>query len=43
MNTGPSFSAEELARRRAGARSLAWLLGAIVAAIYVIGLFVKRG
>lgn len=43
MNAGTPFSAEELARRRAGARRLAWLLGAVVLAIYVVGLFIKRG
>jgi hypothetical protein len=43
MNAGTPFSDEELARRRAGARRLAWLLGAVVLAIYVVGLFVKRG
>lgn len=43
MSTGTPFSAEDLSRRRAGARRLAWLLGAIVLAIYVVGLFIKRG
>ena len=33
----------ELERRRAGARRMAWLIGAAVVAIYIIGFFVKRG
>lgn len=37
-----SFSATELARRRASARRMAWLIGAAVLALYVIGFFVKR-
>ncbi len=36
------FAPEELARRRASARRLAWLLGAAVLALYLIGLFIKR-
>jgi len=36
------FSDRDLARRRASARRLAWLIGAVVLAIYVIGLFIKR-
>ena len=38
----PAFSATDLARRRAAARRLAWLLGAAVLAVYLIGLFIKR-
>ena len=37
-----SFSETELARRRAMARRMAWLIGAAVLALYVIGFFVKR-
>jgi hypothetical protein len=37
------FSPDDLSRRRASARRLGWLLGAIVLAIYVVGLFIKRG
>jgi hypothetical protein len=40
---GSPFSEDELSRRRASARRLAWLLGTVVLAIYVIGLFIKRG
>lgn len=36
------FSDDETARRRAGSRRLAWLLGAVVLALYIIGLFIKR-
>ena len=36
------FTPEELARRRANGRRLAWVLGAFVLAIYLIGMFVKR-
>jgi hypothetical protein len=43
MNVSTPFSEDELSRRRAGARRLAWLLGAVVLAIYVVGLFIKRG
>lgn len=32
----------DLERRRAASRRLGWLLGAVVLAIYVIGLFIKR-
>jgi CHASE3 domain sensor protein len=41
-NINEAFSAEELARRRAAARRLAWLLGIAVLAIYLVGLFIKR-
>ena len=37
-----TFSADELARRRAASRRLGWLLGGFVLALYVIGLFIKR-
>lgn len=37
-----SFSDADLERRRAAARRLAWLLGAVVLAVYLIGLFIKR-
>jgi hypothetical protein len=37
-----SFSETELARRRTSARRMAWLIGAAVLALYVIGFFVKR-
>jgi hypothetical protein len=43
MNVSTPFSEDELSRRRANARRLAWLLGTVVLAIYVVGLFVKRG
>jgi hypothetical protein len=43
MTMNAPFSDDDLARRRAGAKRLAWLLGAVVLAIYVIGLFIKRG
>jgi len=36
------FAPEELARRRAASRRLAWALGAAVVALYLLGLFVKR-
>lgn len=38
----PSFTAEELALRRAASRRLAWVLGAVALAIYLGGLFFKR-
>lgn len=37
------FTAEELARRRAKARRLAWWLAGAVALLYLVGFFVKRG
>ena len=37
------FSADELARRRAKSRRLAWLLGGVVALLYLAGMFIKRG
>jgi len=33
----------ELTGRRAAARRMAWLIGIVVLAIYVIGFFFKRG
>jgi hypothetical protein len=36
------MSPEELARRRAGARRLAWVLGLAVLALYIAGMFFKR-
>ena len=43
MTDQPSdFSSADLARRRSAARRLAWLLGLVVVALYVIGLFIKR-
>ena len=36
------FSANDLERRRAASRRLGWILGAIVLAIYIFGLFIKR-
>lgn len=32
----------ELARRRAGARRLAWLIGGAALLLYVAGLFIRR-
>ena len=37
------FSIADLARRRGKAHRFAWLLGVIVLAIYIVGMFVKRG
>ncbi|MBI4740290.1 MAG: hypothetical protein HY777_01760 [Betaproteobacteria bacterium] len=37
-----AFSPEELARRRASSRRLAWLLGAVALGIYLVGLLFKR-
>lgn len=36
------FTDDELARRRAAGRKLAWALGAVVLALYVIGFFIQR-
>jgi hypothetical protein len=36
------FSESDLERRRTASRRLGWLLGAVVLAIYIIGLFIKR-
>jgi hypothetical protein len=38
-----SFSETELARRRASARRMAWLIGAAVLVLYIVGFFIKRG
>ncbi len=38
----PAFSDADLERRRAASRRLGWLLAAVVLAIYIAGLFVKR-
>jgi hypothetical protein len=37
-----TFTDDELARRRAASRRLAWALGAGVLALYVIGFFIQR-
>lgn len=37
-----AFTPEELARRRAGSRKLAWALGGAALLLYVIGMFVIR-
>jgi len=42
MNAPAAFSADDLARRRAASRRLAWTLGAIVLAIYLAGMLVQR-
>lgn len=42
MNADAPYSSEELARRRRAASRLAWLIGAVVLALYLAGLFVKR-
>lgn len=36
------FTESDLERRRAASSRLGWLLGAIVLALYLIGLFIKR-
>jgi len=38
-----NFSDDEIARRRTVARRNAWLIGAVVLAIYIAGFFFKRG
>ena len=38
----PSIAADDLTRRQAASRRLGWILGAVVVAIYVVGLFIKR-
>lgn len=40
--TQAGFTPEELARRRASSRRLAWILGAVALAIYLTGMFFKR-
>jgi hypothetical protein len=42
MNLPTGFTAEELRRRRAASRRLAWLLGGVAVAIYVLGFIVYR-
>ena len=37
------FTEAELAQRRVASRRMAWLIGAAVLALYVIGFFFKRG
>lgn len=37
-----SFTDEELARRRAASRRLAWAIGAAVLVIYIAGFFIQR-
>jgi hypothetical protein len=37
-----SFSADDLARRRAASRRLGWAIGLAVLALYVLGFFIKR-
>lgn len=36
------FPDDELARRHATSHKLAWVLGAVVLVIYVIGFFIQR-
>lgn len=36
------MSDEELTRRRSSARRMAWLIGAAVLILYIVGFFVKR-
>lgn len=38
----PAFSDTDLERRRAASRRLGWVLGIVVLALYLIGLFIKR-
>lgn len=38
----PAFSESDLERRRSASRHLGWLLGIVVLALYLIGLFIKR-
>lgn len=37
-----AFSTEELARRQRAGRRLAWILGAVAVALYVVGFLLKR-
>jgi hypothetical protein len=37
------FTEAELAQRRVASRRMAWLIGAAVLTLYVIGFFFKRG
>jgi hypothetical protein len=43
MSMSVPFSTDDIARRRKAARTTAWIIGAVVLAIYVIGFFFKRG
>ena len=43
MSTSVPFSEDDIARRRTAARRTAWIIGALVLAIYIIGFFFKRG
>ncbi len=42
MDSPPGFTDEELARRRAMSRRLAWILGAVALAIYLVGFIYYR-
>lgn len=45
MMASPSpsiFTDEELARRRAGSRRMAWIIGMVAALIYLGGFFLQR-
>jgi hypothetical protein len=37
------FTEAELAQRRSASRRMAWLIGAAVLALYIVGFFFKRG
>jgi hypothetical protein len=39
---GQPFSSEDLARRRAASRRLAWAIGVAAILLYLAGLFIKR-
>lgn len=36
------YDDEELARRRANSRRLAWIIGSVALAIYITGFFLQR-
>lgn len=38
----PPIPPDELARRQVASRRMGWILGFVVVAIYVVGLFIKR-
>jgi hypothetical protein len=42
MGSSACFTPEELSRRRAASRRLAWVLGASALLIYLVGMFFKR-
>lgn len=42
MNAPLPFTDDELARRRAAGRKLAWALGTLVLALYILGFFIQR-